>query len=59
MAQTLDKTVSAITEQSTELQKVGYSFGYLSGRDGKDVLDDLDLDAFEQGMVLVQIKNLH
>ena len=44
------KTASAITEQSTELQKVGYSFGYLSGRDGKDVLDDLDLDAFEQGM---------
>lgn len=38
-----------ITTKSNDLAKVGYSFGYMMGEGNKDVVDDLDLDAFAQG----------
>lgn len=39
-----------ITEQSSEVQKVGYSVGYDLGKNLKDVADDMDLEAFAQGI---------
>lgn len=43
-------TSTAITEQSTEVQKVGYSVGFDMGRNLKEVVDDMDLDAFQLGL---------
>lgn len=43
-------TSTAITEQSTEVQKVGYSVGFDMGRNLKEVADDMDLDAFQLGL---------
>lgn len=40
---------TTITNNSSDLAKVGYSFGYMMGEGNKDVVDDLDLDAFYQG----------
>ncbi|WP_230655751.1 FKBP-type peptidyl-prolyl cis-trans isomerase [Psychrobacter sp. I-STPA10] len=40
---------AAITEQSTELQKVGYSLGYMMAQSNKGAIDDLDLDTFDAG----------
>lgn len=38
-----------ITEQSSELEKVGYSLGYMMAEGNKESVDDLNLDTFEQG----------
>lgn len=38
-----------ITEQSPEVEKVGYSIGYMMADSNKDMVGDLDLDTFEQG----------
>lgn len=43
-------TTTAITEQSTEIQKVGYAVGFDMGRNLKEVADDMDLEAFELGL---------
>ncbi len=40
----------AITEASTDVEKVGYSLGYLTGKSSKEEIPDLDLKAFEQGL---------
>lgn len=40
---------STLTLNSTELDKVGYSLGFLMGETNKDSVDDLRLDAFFQG----------
>ncbi len=42
-------TKPTTTINSTDLAKVGYSFGYMMGEGNKDVVSDLDLDAFFQG----------
>lgn len=42
-------TPAAVTEQSSDAQKVGYAIGYDMGRNLKEVADDLDLAAFNQG----------
>lgn len=47
---TENKASQTITKDSSELQKVGYSFGYSFGTNGRDMIDDLDLDAFEAGL---------
>ncbi|WP_432210894.1 FKBP-type peptidyl-prolyl cis-trans isomerase [Acinetobacter variabilis] len=39
-----------INNTSSEAEKIGYSFGYLMGRSNADTLQDLDLDAFSQGL---------
>lgn len=39
-----------ITEQSSEVQKVGYAVGYDLGLNLREVADDMDLDAFTQGI---------
>lgn len=43
----LPKTM--LTASSDEMNKVGYSFGYLMGEGNKDSVDDLRLDPFFQG----------
>lgn len=48
-ATTSVSTNPTIPANSSDLAKVGYSFGYLMGEGNKDVVDDLDLDAFFQG----------
>lgn len=49
-----DKTeapkATAITEQSSEVQKAGYALGFEMGTNAKEVMDDLDLDAMQQGI---------
>lgn len=40
----------AISEASTDVEKVGYSLGYLTGKSSKDEIPDLDIKAFEQGL---------
>lgn len=40
---------ASITDTSSDLAKVGYSFGYMMGEGNKDTVNDLDLDAFYQG----------
>lgn len=39
----------AVTEQSTDTQKVGYSLGYMMADGNKEAVEDLDLDTFEKG----------
>jgi FKBP-type peptidyl-prolyl cis-trans isomerase FklB len=39
----------AVTAKSTELQKVGYSFGYMIGNSNREAVNDLDLEAFVGG----------
>lgn len=46
---TAKPATTTITEQSTDSQKVGYAIGYDMGRNLKEVADDLDLSAFNQG----------
>lgn len=43
------KSAVTINEQSSEIDKVGYSFGYLIGKDGKTDLSELNVDTFEKG----------
>lgn len=40
----------AINDQSSETQKVGYAVGYDLGLNLREVADDMDLDAFTQGI---------
>ncbi len=40
---------TTITEKSPELEKVGYSVGYMMGKGNREMLDDLNLDTFEMG----------
>lgn len=47
---TTKPTTTAITEQSSETQKVGYAVGFDMGRNLKEVADDMDLDAFQLGL---------
>lgn len=47
---TAKTTTTAITEQSTEAQKVGYAVGFDTGRNLHAVAEDLDLEAFELGI---------
>lgn len=47
---TAKATTATITEQSTEVQKAGYAAGFDMGRNLKEVADDLDLAAFNQGI---------
>lgn len=42
------KAVS-VTEQSSEIEKVGYSLGYMMAEGNKETVDDLNLDTFELG----------
>lgn len=42
-------SVSTVNEQSSELEKVGYSIGYMMAKGNKDMVDDLNLDTFELG----------
>lgn len=39
-----------ITTKSSEAEQVGYSFGYLMGKNNADALKDIDLDAFSHGL---------
>ena len=39
-----------ITTKSTEAEQVGYSFGYLMGKNNADALKDINLDAFSRGL---------
>jgi FKBP-type peptidyl-prolyl cis-trans isomerase FklB len=39
-----------ITTKSTEAEQVGYSFGYLMGRNNADSLKGINLDAFSAGL---------
>ena len=39
----------AVTEQSPQTEKVGYSLGYMMAEGNKEAVVDLDLDTFEQG----------
>lgn len=45
----VSKNAPAITASSTEIQKVGYSFGFLMGQSNKDAINDLDTEAFVAG----------
>ncbi len=40
---------SSINENSSELQKVGYSFGYIMGKSNTEAVKDLDVNTFIQG----------
>lgn len=40
----------SINDQSSEVQKVGYAVGYDLGLNLREVADDMDLDAFTQGL---------
>lgn len=40
----------AISEQSSEVQKVGYAAGFDMGRNLREIADDMDLNAFHQGL---------
>lgn len=42
-------SVKTITEKSTELEKVGYSFGYAMGEGNREMINDLDIAAFTAG----------
>lgn len=39
----------SVTEQSPEIEKVGYSLGYMMAEGNKETVDDLNLDTFEMG----------
>lgn len=43
------KSTMTITNESPELEKVGYSLGYMMAEGNKGQVDDLNLDAFETG----------
>lgn len=43
-------TSSTITDASTEVQKVGYAVGFDAGSNMKEFADDMDLEAFYQGL---------
>jgi FKBP-type peptidyl-prolyl cis-trans isomerase FklB len=38
-----------VTSSSTELQKVGYGFGYMMGKGNRETVNDLDMEAFVSG----------
>lgn len=40
---------ATVTEESSELEKVGYSIGYATAESYKESLNDLNLDTFESG----------
>lgn len=40
---------SVVTQQSDDLAKVGYGFGYMMGDGNKDSATDINLDAYFQG----------
>ncbi|WP_227430909.1 FKBP-type peptidyl-prolyl cis-trans isomerase [Psychrobacter sp. I-STPA6b] len=40
---------TAVTEQSSDLEKVGYSLGYMMAESNKEAINDLDIDTFEAG----------
>lgn len=42
-------STATVTEQSSELEKVGYSIGYMMAEGNKEMVDDLNLDTFELG----------
>lgn len=42
-------TTVTITEESTELEKVGYSLGFMMGQGNRQVISDLNLDAYNTG----------
>lgn len=42
-------TAKTITEKSTEIEQVGYSFGYAMGEGNREMINDLDVDAFMAG----------
>lgn len=44
------ETTTTITEQSSEVQKVGYAIGFDMGQNLKDGADDMDLEAFYLGL---------
>lgn len=44
------ETSTTITEQSSEVQKVGYSLGFDMGQNLKEGADDMDLEAFYTGL---------
>lgn len=46
---TSETTSTAVTEKSSELEKVGYSLGYMMAEGNKEGIDDLNLDTFELG----------
>ena len=39
----------AVTEQSSQTEKVGYSLGYMMAEGNKEAITDLDLNTFEKG----------
>lgn len=43
-------STSTINDQSTEVQKVGYAVGFDMGQNLKNIADDIDLEAFNQGL---------
>ncbi len=43
------KNAPMITTSSTDVQKVGYSFGFLMGQGNKDAINDLDTETFVAG----------
>jgi len=43
------KNAPVVTTNSTDVQKVGYSFGFLMGQGNKDAINDLDTEAFVAG----------
>ena len=42
-------TTTKVTENSSEPQRVGYSFGFLMGKSNSDAVKDLDVNTFLQG----------
>lgn len=44
-----NSSTATVTEQSSELEKVGYSIGYMMAEGNKEMVDDLNLDTFELG----------
>lgn len=42
-------SAQSITDKSSELQKVGYSFGYIMGKSNTEAVKDLDVDTFIKG----------
>lgn len=46
---TVPATTAPVNTANPDLAKVGYSFGYMMGEGNKDVVDDLDLEAFYRG----------
>ena len=47
--QTAPAAAVSVTEQSTDIEKVGYSLGYMMAEGNKETVNDLNLDTFERG----------